>query len=277
VLAWLVLVFTPSHGEFKVLKLFDTEEQLQREPPVSDDSGGPRLLLREQVCQRLRQQILSGELPPHTRLPSEACLMKSFGVSRVTVRQGMRTLAGEGLIYSLQGRGSFVSAPRATYNLSALLGFHEAMRDMPFSATSRLLSCREVPANRSVATALKIKRDDKVLEVKRARCLNGLPVSLDLSYFPRDIGERLRGQNLDGDIFPLLETRGVRLGRSRLWIEACACPDEYAVDLSVSPGTPILQLSRLTLNPLGRPVDYEYLFCRGDAFQYKVELERHPY
>ena len=234
-------------------------------------------MLRDRVCQKLRQQILSGELPPHTRLPSEANLMKSFGVSRVTVRQGMRTLAGEGLIYSLQGRGSFVSAPRATYNLSALLGFHEAMRSMPFNATSRLLSFRQVAADREVATALKVKRGDSVVEIRRARCLNGRPVSLDLSYFPRDIGERLQNQNLDGDIFPLLESRGVRLGRSRLWIEARGCPEAYAVDLSVAPGTPILQLSRLTLSPLGRPIDYEYLFCRGDAFQYKVELERHPF
>lgn len=259
------------------MKPFDGKDEIPIETSLPSDAGGQRVLLREQVCQRLRQQILSGELPPHTRLPSEAALMKRFDVSRVTVRQGMRTLAGEGLIYSLQGSGSFVSAPRATYNLSALLGFHEAMRDMPFSASSRLLSCREVPANRAVATALKIKRGDTVLEIKRARCLNGSPVSLDLSYFPPDIGVRLRGQDLDSDIFPLLETLGVRLGRSRLWIEACSCPDEYATDLCIASGAPILQLSRLTSNPSGRPVDYEYLFCRGDAFQYKVELERHPY
>ena len=59
---------------------------------------------------------MSGDLAPNARLPSEACLMQSFGVSRVTVRRGLHDLAAEGLVYSQQGEGSFVGAPHATYN-----------------------------------------------------------------------------------------------------------------------------------------------------------------
>ena len=120
---------------------------------------------------------MSGSLAPHARLPSEACLMQSFGVSRVTVRQGLQDLAAEGLVYSQQGKGSFVGAPHATYNLSALLGFHEAMQGKPFSATSQLRSIRDVAASREIATAVNLKRGDDVFEVKRIRCLNAGPMS----------------------------------------------------------------------------------------------------
>jgi len=237
---------------------------------------GRRVHLHEQVCNSLRERILSGELSPHARLPSEASLMQSFSVSRVTVRQALKDLAAEGLVYSQQGKGSFVSAPHATYNLSALLGFHEAMQGKPFVASSQLRSIRDVAASREIATALNLKRGDDVFEVKRIRCLNARPVSVDLSYFPPDVGDRLRDQDLNQDIFPLLEVRGIKLGRSRLWIEAQACPDDIAEDLSVKAGEPVLHLARLTYSSYDRPVDYEHLYCRGDSYQYKVELQRRP-
>lgn len=236
-----------------------------------------RITLHEQVFNSLRERILTGDFAPHQQLPSEACLMRSFGVSRVTVRQALKDLGAEGLIYSQQGKGSFVSAPRATYNLSALLGFHEAMQGKPFVATSQVCSSREVDASRETAAALHLKRGDRVLEVKRVRCLNARPVSVDLSYFPLDVGQRLSGEDLTQDIFPLLEARGIALGRSRLWIEAQPCPPEFAIALAISPGEPVLHLARLTSSALERPVDFEHLYCRGDSYQYKVELRRHPY
>jgi GntR family transcriptional regulator len=235
------------------------------------------VLLHEQVCNSLRQQILSGDLAPHQRLPSEASLMQVFGVSRVTVRQGLKDLAAEGLVYSQQGQGWFVSAPHASYNLSALLGFHEAMQGQPFVATSRVLSRGDAAASRETAAALGLRRGDRVFEVKRIRCLNASPVSVDLSYFPADVGERLRDCDLSQDIFPLLESRGIGLGRSRLWIEAQPCPESFAADLAVQPGAPVLRLARLTYSSFDRPVDYEHLYCRGDLCQYRVELRRRPF
>lgn len=236
-----------------------------------------RITLHERVFNNLRERILTGDLAPHQQLPSEAALMRLFDVSRVTVRQALKDLIAEGLIYSQQGKGSFVSAPRATYNLSALLGFHEAMQGKPFAATSRVCSCDEVEAPKDVIEALHLKRGNAVLQVKRVRRLGSRPVSVDLSFFPKDVGERLRGEDLSRDIFPLLEARGIALGRSRLWIEARPCPAEFAADLAIQPGEAVLHLSRLTYSSLDRPVDYEHLYCRGDSSQYKVELRRHPY
>ena len=246
-------------------------------PAALHGAEARRVPLHAQVCNSLRDRILSGDLAPHQRLPSESCLMQAFGVSRVTVRQGLKDLAAQGLVYSQQGRGSFVSAPHATYNLSALLGFHEAMQGKPFVATSRVLSSRDSAASRETAAALNLRRGENVFEVKRIRCLNTRPVSVDLSFFPADIGERLRDQDLSQDIFPLLEARGIGLGRSRMWIEAQPCPAEFAQDLAITPGEPVLRLARLTYSAFDRPVDYEHLYCRGDSYQYKVELRRRPF
>jgi GntR family transcriptional regulator, arabinose operon transcriptional repressor len=58
----------------------------------------------------LRQQILDGRLPEGARLPSEADLSDSYGISRGTVRHALGILTNEGLIERRKGSGSYVRA-----------------------------------------------------------------------------------------------------------------------------------------------------------------------
>ena len=44
--------------------------------------------------------------------------------------------------------------------------------------------------------------------------------------------------------------------------------------LGISEGAPILRIERLTRTADGKPLDFEYLYYRGDAFQYRVRVER---
>jgi DNA-binding GntR family transcriptional regulator len=75
--------------------------------------GVPAIDLRRDadasVTTRLRNAILDGAYPPGFRLVQEE-LADRFGVSRIPLREALRTLAGEGLIRSTPGRGTFVTA-----------------------------------------------------------------------------------------------------------------------------------------------------------------------
>src|SRR5437764_13497681 len=67
-----------------------------------------RLPLYQQICERLREAILSGELPEGTRLPTERALARELGVNRTTVMNAYNELASEGLIEGHVGRGTLV-------------------------------------------------------------------------------------------------------------------------------------------------------------------------
>ena len=60
--------------------------------------------LAESTVIRLRDQVLSGELPPGTQL-QEVPLAKRFGVSRTPIREALTMLAHEGLVVALPRRG----------------------------------------------------------------------------------------------------------------------------------------------------------------------------
>jgi GntR family transcriptional repressor for pyruvate dehydrogenase complex len=62
----------------------------------------------EEVISQLREMIHRGELRPGDRLPPERDLARLLGVSRPTLRAGIRSLAAVGVLHSRQGAGTFV-------------------------------------------------------------------------------------------------------------------------------------------------------------------------
>jgi GntR family transcriptional regulator len=223
----------------------------------------------------LKQRIFDGEYAPHERLPSESALMKMFGVSRITVRQALRDLHSEGLIFSVQGKGSFVSKPKIVQDVQRLQGFGEAMSGKGYDTSGKVLAIQQCRAPMGVAKALELGSQAEVIEVQRIRYLNCNPVSVDQSYFPLDIGESLFGRDLSQDIFPLLENElGINLGYAELKIEATRTSTEIAEHLGLEQTDPVLRISRLVFDANNRPVDFEYVTYRGDAYQYQLRIDR---
>ncbi|MEU3736575.1 GntR family transcriptional regulator [Streptomyces sp. NPDC032198] len=75
--------------------------------PLEDDSRPPYV----QVAEYLRRQIQSGELSPGDKVPSSRELQEKFGLASATIQNAFRLLKSEELIYSVQGRGSFIRRP----------------------------------------------------------------------------------------------------------------------------------------------------------------------
>jgi DNA-binding GntR family transcriptional regulator len=63
-----------------------------------------------QLADILREMIMSGGLEPRSPLPSESYLQQEHGVARGTVRQAVGILRDEGLVVTISGRGTFVTA-----------------------------------------------------------------------------------------------------------------------------------------------------------------------
>lgn len=227
------------------------------------------------IKEALKKSILEGVYKEHEKLPSEKSLMDQFGVSRITVRQALRDLTSEGLIFSSQGKGTFVSKPKAVQDVHRLEGFGEAMASKGYDTTARVIGIRQMNGTREVLDALNLKPKAQVVEVKRIRYLNREPISIDTSYFPLEIGEHLFSKDLSGDIFPMLENQlGTTLGSADIRLEARAADAEVAELLQIEPGNPIMWVQRLTLDKNGIPVDFEYLAIRGDSYQYHFKVER---
>jgi GntR family transcriptional regulator / MocR family aminotransferase len=76
--------------------------------PLDRQSRQP---LYRQVADHFRTGILSGSLPPDTRLPATRQLAQDLGVNRITIENAYAELEAEGLIVARVGSGTFVLPP----------------------------------------------------------------------------------------------------------------------------------------------------------------------
>ena len=62
-----------------------------------------------QIAAIIKRRILSGQYPPHTRIPTESELVETYEVARSTARRAVAALREEGFVYTVQARGTYVA------------------------------------------------------------------------------------------------------------------------------------------------------------------------
>ncbi|MFJ9643932.1 GntR family transcriptional regulator [Streptomyces sp. NPDC101206] len=217
-----------------------------------------------QLADLLRHQILAGGYPGGV-LPLEDALAADYGAGRNTVRQALDLLRGERLVERRPGVGTVVVCEKYPHALDRLQGLAETLHEHG-RVSNEVRAVGPVPAPAPVAGRLRLPEHCDVLYIERLRRLGGLPLSLDLTYVPMDVGAGLLGCDLENtDVFRLLESlTGRPLGHAEITLEAVNADAHSAAVLQAPRGSAVLMLERLTHLDDGRPVDLEFIRFRGD-------------
>jgi GntR family transcriptional regulator len=229
-----------------------------------------------QVADVLRRQVLVGHFAAGA-LPSEAELVAEFATTRNTVRAALELLRAEGLVDRCPGVGTTVVARKHPHGLDRLEGLAEVFHGRgTIHNEVRALAVIRPPAG--VREHLGLATEDEVVYVERLRHLDGVPVSLDLTYLVPDLGRQLLDRDLaSNDLFALLEeVSGSRLGHADLTVEAVSADAHSADVLGVPRQSALLMVERLTHLEDGRPVDFEFIRFRGDRLTLHGTTRRTP-
>jgi GntR family transcriptional regulator len=230
----------------------------------------------KQVRDELMRAIVAGEYPPGSCLPSEHELVRRFGVSRVTVRMALDLLRDINLVYGHQGKGHVVRNLQAIQDLGRLQGFGEIMASLGVATRSKVLSTTRVEAPPEVAQSIRLDRDAQVVKIERLRIAAGVTMSMDVSYFPLAIGEPLLDLDLANvDIFRLIETAlGIEIGFADIVMDVIEPRGIVRKQLGLGAGEKVIRIERLTYDTRCRPIDFEYLYGRAEAHQFKLRVAR---
>jgi GntR family transcriptional regulator len=127
-----------------------------------------------------------------------------------------------------------------------------------------------------VAARLQVSDGSPLIEIHRVRYADGNPISFDVTYVRRALGERLAREDLvKRDIFLIIENDyATPLAYADLMVDAVSADAALAAQLGVSVGAPILRCERLTWTTAGEPIDFEYLYYRNNAFRYQLRASR---
>lgn len=240
-------------------------------PPVNaDETGLSRYGL---LAQALRSRVITGEWAPGAALPAENQLAKEHKVALGTVRRALETLAQQGFIERIHGRGTFVRQGLAGATMLRFFRFDGGTGEVP---TSQVLDRQTVNAPGEVARGLGIGVGEPVLRVHRLRLIGGHPRLLEELWLPLD----LFGPLADGDtgtwgdlLYPLFASRlHIHVCRARDAIGFGVLNATHAQHLGLPPGHPCALVQRAAYDIKGRCV--EWRTTRGDAhaFHYTVHI-----
>lgn len=241
--------------------------------PIEPDTAAP---LFAQIKARLRQDILDKRLLPGQKLPSEAAMQASFGVSRITVRRAVAELQAEGLVETVNGKGSFITRPAEAPRLGMLAGFHEHLRAQGRSTGGRLVSVRNGPLPARAARALKVHVGAPATISRSVRTADDVPVSFAVMYFaPLDGREQLAYRVHEEDVMRLFEQDlGYRLDSTHISATAVRAGCRLGSLLQVAPDSPLTHMRFVPYDIEGEPLSYSEVWFRPDQFTYRAVIRR---
>lgn len=231
--------------------------------------------LYHQLTENLRA-LIEDSLKPDEKLPSENDLIVQYNVSRNTVRMALDALTKQGLIYRIQGKGSYVAPERMRYGLVYLTGFTEEMRRRGLNPSSRILSFERRPANAKEMKKLELSQPKDVFVIERLRMANEKPMALSISCIPTTFCENLDQEDLSrGSLYSLLEDRlGYKISHADETLKPTLASEYEAEVLEIKVNSPLLLVEGITRLEGGTPVEYFKLIYRGDKYEFSVQALR---
>ena len=224
--------------------------------------------LYQKVKQYLLLQLNEGRLNPGDRLPSEAQLSARFNVSRITIRRALKELIQQGVLYSVQGKGTF-AAQGPIREISGFRSFSKDMESKGFRSSSQVIRQEQIPADPDVAAHLKINSDDTVYLLQRIRLADDQPVAHETAYLPGSMFPDLFQYDLSGSLYQILADHyQVYPAWADAEIQSTSATTEIAQALRMRSGEPVLTAYRLSYTESFSIVEYVVSVYCGSRFTF---------
>jgi GntR family transcriptional regulator len=232
--------------------------------------------LYAQLKSIIKEQIENGEWGPNTMIPSENELAMNYNISRMTVRSVITQLVHEGILYRVQGKGTFVCESKIEMSSLSYAGIRSQLEKKGYKVETKLLEVKQIPCNGSVSQRLQIPPGTMVYDIRRTRFANDVYISYHHTFVPVALCNDLEQYDLQNE--QLCEIMSVHYGLNRAYsvetLESYLADEPKAVILGVGYGFPLLLLQDLIFNANKTPFEYSRIFFRGDKVTLRFEYNR---
>lgn len=232
--------------------------------------------LHYQIQQRLMNLIRSSAISSSQPIPSVQEIAVRMGVSQMTARQAIKALCDLGVLYTRQGKGTFVSGIKHARDFRQVHSFTEEMKGRGAVPSSEVLSFRLQAGSHEVRKALQLEAGQKVFRLRRIRFSDGHPLGIECSCLPQAVcPELLDSYDPTTSLYRELAGRyRIRMEVTDEVVEVGKATAEEAPLLRVEPGSPVFLLTRLSYSESGEPVEYVRSTYRGDRYKIINRLTR---
>ncbi|MCD8036598.1 MAG: GntR family transcriptional regulator [Clostridiales bacterium] len=221
------------------------------------------------IKQFIKSKIDSGEWTENFMIPSEAELSRQFGCSRITVTTAIKELVKEGMVYRVQGKGTFVAKRLTAEEIYETSGLFKASVSLEAISIPGEHVCENVRVEMPpeiVAKILQLGEEQKVITIVRTKYVDGKCFSVERVYLSYALYFQVLGSDVvTQSITKISEMCEIELGNSYMSSEPVLSDPEISRLLGVPENSPILEFLTELNDTKGCPVACEYFFTRGKS------------
>lgn len=228
-----------------------------------------------QLKQVLKDEILRGKYKPGEKLPPESEICKAYGVSRITSRRAITDLVQEGVLYSMQGKGTFVRELKEKRELISVEGFSELTNASGKQPISQILSNNIIQASEQLSEKFTISLGDPVLKLHRLLFIDEdtLPFIIETSFFPLDQFPHLERYIGAPSTYQVLrEKYNVEFLRSEKTLEVISATDYEADLFQCDLSFPLFSIEKLTYDIKDQPIHFSQSLYMTNRVVFNISM-----
>lgn len=209
--------------------------------------------------------------------PTELELCNHFDISRPTVRQAINELVVEGYLQRIKGKGTFIAEPKIKQDfLIVLKSFTEEMREKGLIPKTQVLGVEQEPCDEKVSKALNIAVGSEVIQLKRLRSANNIPIVLVTTFLPAAKLPNILSRDFENEsLYRIIEEEyGYTIDRATRTLEAWVAGENEAALLEIKEGDPIQFIETIAYLTDGTSIEYSLAQYRGDKSEFTFELKK---
>lgn len=226
----------------------------------------------QQIAEDIRTQIDSGAIARGSQLPTEVELQQHYEASRNTIRDAIKRLISMGLVETRPGQGTFVTThvdpfvtvltadPESGFGGGEGASYlsEESEQQRKASTTAPRVEV-QVPTP-AITGRLGLSKDGQVVSRQQQRYIDGIPWSLQTSFYPMDFIIRgatrlLMAEDItEGTVLYLASTIGLTQASYRDWITARCPTDEEQKFFAIAHDSVVFEIFRTAFDRHQTPI-----------------------
>ncbi|MEW6410003.1 MAG: GntR family transcriptional regulator [Nitrospirota bacterium] len=225
-------------------------------------------------------QIKNRVFLPNEMLPSETELCQMYGISRTTVRESLRRLTRDGLLYTIKGKGTFVAEPKLDQIMIKIPDFYKDMAERGLKPDVKVLELKVIEASKLVSEKLMVPPGESVFRIKRLFLADNKPYVLEKKFIVCKDCKILNSCNQndlmdikDQSVFDVLAGKcHICNEYAYVSIEATTIRHDEAKLLEVPVGTVALYVDLVAYKKDETPCGWIASIYRGDLYRFKTKI-----
>ena len=225
------------------------------------------------IAQNIIKRIISGELRPGMKIPSENEIIREYQVSNTTARKSLQEIVNDGWAFRVKGKGTFVQTRNIERSATRILGFSKNMIEAGYTPSTRLLESSIVKKGYSDhINGRKYTMKGPVLKIRRLRYADNTPMMLEVRYINMALCPGIEKKDLGQPLYDIIEhDYNIKLDQVNQMIRTIIISDMVTEELfDIHEPTPAFLVNGVTFCGKELIVEMERSIYRGDKYSFSV-------